>query len=251
MARPRSPDFVPRLLQAAARVFARNGLKRARMADIAREMRVAHGSLYNYVESKEALFLLLVERWGHLDSDLADRKLPIKTPPMQSIVNRLKQRVDDTFALPALDGALSRRHAANPRGELEGVVRELFVRTEESREGATMLERSALDVPELYHLFFQQVRRGLFDRMTRYVGSRMEDGDFQKGDPAVTARYIIETVTFFARHRHLDPEPQRLDDDRVRNSIIALVTRSVAAGDSKGHGHSRRLTRRTTRRRRS
>ena len=91
MARSRSPDFVPRLLKSAARVFARDGLKRARMADIARDMGVAHGSLYNYVESKEALFLLLVERWGHLDSDLANRALPIRTPSMPSIVSRLRQ----------------------------------------------------------------------------------------------------------------------------------------------------------------
>ena len=43
--RPRSPDFISRLLQAAARVFARHGLKRARMAEVARDMGVAHGSL--------------------------------------------------------------------------------------------------------------------------------------------------------------------------------------------------------------
>ncbi len=247
MARLRSPDFVPRLLQAAARVFARNGLKRARVADIAREMGVAHGSLYNYVESKEALFLLLVERWGHLDSDLANRELPIRTPSMQDIVERLRQRVDDTFPLPALDAALSRRRPASPGRELEGVVRELFVRTEESREGATILERSALDVPELYHLFFEQVRRGLFDRMTRYVAMRMQDGDFQMGEPAVTARFIIETVTFFARHRHLDPDPQSLNDHTVRNSIIGLVTRSLTlAADDDRHNHPKRPTRRAT-----
>ena len=73
MVRPRSPEFVPRMLAAAARVFARTGLKQARMTDIAREMGVAHGSLYNYVESKEALFLLLVEQWGRPDLQLGDR----------------------------------------------------------------------------------------------------------------------------------------------------------------------------------
>jgi AcrR family transcriptional regulator len=252
MVRQRSPDFMPRLLQAAARVFARNGLKRTRMADIARDMGVAHGSVYNYVESKEALFLLLVERWGNLDSDLADRQLPIKTPSMQRIVDQLKKRVDNTFPLSALDAALARRRPADPDRELESVVRELFLRTEESREGATILERSALDVPELYHLFFEQVRRGLFDRMTRYVAARMRDGDFHKGDPVVAARFIIETVTFFARHRHLDPEPQKLDDETVRNSIVALVTRSLAPpAGSRSHSRPTPLRKRANRRTRS
>jgi AcrR family transcriptional regulator len=239
MVRPRSPDFLPRLLQAAARVFARNGLKRARMADIASEMGVAHGSLYNYVESKEALFLLLVERWGQLDSDLATRELPIKTPSMQSIVTQLRHRVDETFPLPALDSAVKRRRPVDASRELEEIVRELFVRTEESREGATILERSALDVPELYQLFFEQVRQGLFDRITRYVTMRMQAGDFARADPAVTARFIIETVTFFARHRHLDPAPTTFDDDTVRHSIVALITRSLIA-PSEGERSGRR-----------
>ena len=62
MARQRSADFLDRLLAAATKVFAEKGLQRARMSDVAREMGVAHGSLYNYVESKEALFYLLVDR---------------------------------------------------------------------------------------------------------------------------------------------------------------------------------------------
>jgi AcrR family transcriptional regulator len=53
------------------------------MTDVAREMGVAHGSLYNYVESKEALFLLLVEQWGRIGADLRDRELPIKTSSIQ------------------------------------------------------------------------------------------------------------------------------------------------------------------------
>ena len=230
MVRHRSADFVPRLLEAAARVFARQGLKGSRMADIAREMGVAHGSVYNYVESKEALFLLLVDQWGRGDLDLRDRELPLKTPPMESIVSRLRQRVTETFTLPALDAALTRRRPANPQAELRAVVQELFDQTERSREGATILERSARDVPELFGLFFEQVRRDLFDRMTRYVTIRMQDGALYETDPQTAARFIIESVTFFARHRFLDPHPQTLDGGAVRQTIVDLVTRSLTVG---------------------
>jgi AcrR family transcriptional regulator len=230
MVRHRSADFVPRLLQAATRVFARQGLKGSRMADIAREMGVAHGSLYNYVESKEALFLLLVDQWGRADLDLRERELPLKTPPMERIVSRLRQRVAETFPLPALDAALRRRRPANPQAELRAVVEELFDQTERSREGATILERSARDVPELFGLFFEQVRRDLFERMTRYLTIRMQDGAFHGTDPPTAARFIIESVTFFARHRFLDPHPQTLDDGAVRQTIVDLVTRSLSVG---------------------
>jgi AcrR family transcriptional regulator len=148
VARPRSDDVVPRLLRAATHVFGRKGLKRARMTDIAREMGVAHGSLYNYVESKEALFLLLIDRWGNLDHR-AGTQLPIKTPSMTRIVERLQDRIESVFPLPTLDGAIARTRLSDPQEELESIARELYVRTEESREGADILERSALEMPEL------------------------------------------------------------------------------------------------------
>ena len=171
---------------------------------------------------------------------------------MPSIVSRLRQRVDDTFPLRALDAALARRHPGNPGRELEGVVRELYERTEESREGATILERSAVDVPELYQLFFEQVRRGLFDRMTRYVTMRMQSGDFRHLEPAVTARFIIETVTFFARHRHLDPDPQTFNDPAVKSAIVDLVMHSLTpATGGKHRKPARRRARRATTRTRS
>ena len=227
MVRPRSPEFVPRMLTAAARVFARTGLKQARMADVAREMGVAHGSLYNYVESKEALFLLLVEQWGNPDVNLEDRELPLRTPSMANIVEQLRRRVHDTFPLPSLDAALKRKTVSDAQEELRTIVRELFVQTERSRDGATILERSARDVPELFGLFFEQVRRDLFSRLTRYVAMRMTTGHFHSADPPTAARFIIETVTFFARHRFMDPHPQDLDDDAVRQTIVDLTTRSL------------------------
>jgi hypothetical protein len=140
---------------------------------------------------------------------------------------RLRNRVDETFQLPALDAALRIGRPSDAAGELREVVRELFVRTEETREGATILERSALDVPELYQLFFGQVRQRLFDRMTRYVTMRIHAGGFALADPVVAGRFIIETVTFFARHRHLDPAPTTFNDDIVRHSIVDLITRSL------------------------
>jgi AcrR family transcriptional regulator len=215
------------MLAAAARVFARTGLKQARMTDIAREMGVAHGSLYNYVESKEALFLLLVEQWGRPDLQLDDRELPLRTPSMASIVEQLRQRVHDTFPLPSLDAALKRNTVADADAELRAVVLELFVQTERSRDGANILERSAREVPELFGLFFEQVRRDLFGRLTRYVATRMMTGDFHAADPPTAARFILESVTFFARHRFQDPQPQDLDTDAVRQTIVDLVTRSL------------------------
>ena len=80
MARSRPPDRFQQLWDAALRVFGSKGLRRARMADIAREMGVSPGSLYNYVESKEALFAWLVDRGGEAGPVAAPASPPASDP---------------------------------------------------------------------------------------------------------------------------------------------------------------------------
>ena len=58
------------VVEAAARVFARKGFRRSQMADVAREAGVSPGNLYNYVESKEELFFLVLQHTlGRRQSD--------------------------------------------------------------------------------------------------------------------------------------------------------------------------------------
>jgi AcrR family transcriptional regulator len=233
MARQRSADFLDRLLAAATRVFADKGLQRTRMSDIAREMGVAHGSLYNYVESKEALFYLLVDRGANPPSGWQPKSWPVRTPGRGRVLNRLREQIAADFALPQLDAALERRRVPEIRAELEGIVRELYDRTEKTRQPATIITRSAADLPDLFKLFFVQVRRDLIRRLTRYVQSRIEQGYFPADlDAAAAGRFVLETVTTFARHRYADPDPQPLDDAAARETVVRLIVRALV-GDRK------------------
>ncbi|MBA2742468.1 MAG: TetR/AcrR family transcriptional regulator [Actinobacteria bacterium] len=55
------------ILDAAVRVFARGGYHGSRVGDIAEEAGIAHGLLYHYFESKEAvLHAVFRENWGEL-----------------------------------------------------------------------------------------------------------------------------------------------------------------------------------------
>ena len=56
----------------------------------------------------------------------------------------------------------------------------------------------------------------------------MDEGHFSSGlDPAVAGRFVLETVTTFARHRHADPDPQSLDDAAVRETVLRLIVRGL------------------------
>src|SRR5437764_2493949 len=64
MAAPAATDKRRAILDAAVRVFARQGFHTCRVADIAEEAGVAYGLVYHYFSSKEEILdTLFVERW--------------------------------------------------------------------------------------------------------------------------------------------------------------------------------------------
>ena len=83
MARTAPTDRFEQLVDAATRVFIEGGYKRTQMADVADAMGVAKGTVYLYVESKEALFDLAVR--------LADSPRPL-TPPLNLPLRPARRR---------------------------------------------------------------------------------------------------------------------------------------------------------------
>jgi len=197
------------------------------MADVAREAGVAPGTLYTYVESKEALFALVLERASRKGLEPPD-ELPVPTPPPGELLKRLERGLLWGTRLPLLDEALRRRKVTDARAELEAIVRELWDLIAQSRRLADVLERSARDWPELADLFYRQMRRSLFADLTAYIDRRAARGFLRPAKhPEVVARFIVETVTWFARHRHGDPDTA-LDDDIARAEVVDLIVHAVA-----------------------
>jgi TetR/AcrR family transcriptional regulator, fatty acid metabolism regulator protein len=90
----RAPDRRTVILKAAIKVFARYGYSRARTAVIAREARVAEGTIYNYFKSKDDLILTIFEQsWRGLIGRLRENLLPIKDP-IQKMAVVMTQVVD-------------------------------------------------------------------------------------------------------------------------------------------------------------
>ncbi len=227
MARTRPADRFSQLRDAALAVFAAKGLRRARMCDVAEAMGVSAGSLYNYVESKEALFHWLVEL-GSAGAVEEPAKLPIPTPPPGATEALLRARLAEGMRLPALEAALARRRVGDARAELRGIVLEFYQRIERTRGPLAAIERSAIDQPELYEIYFRGARRALFADLERYVARRAKSGHFAEvGDAGVAARFLVETVSYFGRHRFGDPDPELLPDpDAVREEIVRRIVAS-------------------------
>ena len=88
MAAPATTDKRRLILDAAVRVFARQGFHTCRVADIADEASVAYGLVYHYFSSKdEILDTLFLERWAMMLAAIehADRSQPAPRAKLRAI----------------------------------------------------------------------------------------------------------------------------------------------------------------------
>ena len=216
------PDRLGQLVDCAARVFIEQGYARTQMADIAAALGVAKGTLYLYVESKEALFDLVAR---HADDPRAEwPPLPIRTPKPGATTKYVRDRLMAETSPVALTAALAATRVANVRRELEGIVRELYDLVAKNRRGIKLLDRSAPDYPELAALWFDQGRVGLIGLLAKYLADRMRRKLLRPlPDPSIAARLLIETIVFWAVHRHWDPHPQTVDEALAKETVVQFV----------------------------
>ncbi|HEY4485687.1 MAG TPA: TetR/AcrR family transcriptional regulator [Nitrospiria bacterium] len=91
----RTPDKKPLILKAAIKIFARHGFSRARTAAIAREARVAEGTIYNYFKSKDDIIVTIFDQTWR-DQINALKKL---TGPMESPLEKLSAVISSVMEL--------------------------------------------------------------------------------------------------------------------------------------------------------
>ena len=215
------------IVEGAQRVFSRNGFRRTQIADVAREIGLSPGLVYHYFESKEALFHTALEHAFDPDASPVPDQLPVPTPKRNATRDMVRGHVERWAGAPLVDAARARRRPRDPRAELVEIVGGFYDAAERRRRGADLLEHSAQEFPELAALWFGEVRRSHFDNFARYFAQRMDEGQFRRmPDARVAARIVIEIVVFFSRHRHRDPY-EKLDDDAVRDSLLAFVTAAL------------------------
>ena len=216
------------LIDAATAVFLEQGYRRTQVADVAARMGLSKGSIYTYVESKEALFdcvLRHADRSDHID---LPETLPVATPPPESTLEMVQGRLAEEGTLPALNAALSRLRVANLSAELEAVLGELYDALARHRTAIKLLDRCASDYPELAKLWHRAGRAGALSLLDRYLDDRARRGRLRRfEDGAVAARIVLETLVFWAVHRHWDPSPQAIDEASAKRTVLAFLTSAL------------------------
>ena len=229
MARAIPDDRFDQLVACATQVFIEHGYRRTQMADVAAAMGVAKGTLYLYVESKEALFDLVCR---HADTEPPiprPKTLPVPTPKPGATLRYVAARLADNPIPPTIAAALSRSRITDPAAELAAIVGELYDTLARHRRALKLLDRSARDYPELAALWFEGGRGALIALLVQYLDGRIAKGRLRRvPDTTAAARLIIETVAFWAMHRHWDAHPQIVDEAVARETVVRFIVGALA-----------------------
>jgi TetR/AcrR family transcriptional regulator, fatty acid metabolism regulator protein len=179
------------ILEAAVHVFARNGYHTSRVADVAAEAGVAHGLVYHYFSSKEALLdAVFRETWDGLLE--AFRRVEASGEPAREQLRQVAAIVLRTWRRdPDLIRVLVREVARSPQlqaqaddvGEVLGVIERIVARGQAAGE-----LRDDLDA----RLSAWIVWGALEELLTGWVLGRLPDSD---EDVTVAERTVVELLS--------------------------------------------------------
>jgi len=241
MARTRDPERLDRILECATRTFIARSFRRARMSHVAEEAGLAPGTLYLYFESKEALFATVLRRAFLLERFSAPRRLPVRDPGRKAILEFIRARFAEEWRLEPVAGAGRNGAPAVERGgrvrpatraearrEVEALIRDLYRKVDRFRFAVRVMERSALDWPELFDLHFRTMRRGVLRQLETWMATRIDQGRLRPLPHVPTAaRIVLETVAWFAMHRHFAPDSATIADRDAEETVVDLLVHAL------------------------
>ncbi len=216
---------------AATEVFGRLGYRGTRTADVAARAGMSAGSIFTYVESKEALFhLVFLLGFGYLDESIPS--LPLARPAdgeTGALIERHRRAVPES----CMRAALQVDHLADVEIEVRDIIKERYAIVAGLWPVLAVIERCAVELPELEALYFGRARAAHFERMTRYVKKRADAGYLRAWpESAIAARLVTETIAWFAWKRHEERDARLYDDELVQQVVVEFLAAGLLAQGS-------------------
>ena len=223
------------LIEVATKIFVARGYRLTQMSDVAEALGVAKGTLYGYVESKEALFDAAVRFADDPGAAPEPGALPLPTPAagstVQYVQNRLTQEARELKVVQALSLPKGTRAKAD---EFEHIVRDLYRRMSRNRRALKLVDRCAIDHPELASVWFEQGRYGQVALLAAYLEKHIAKGRLRAvPNVQLAARMVLETIALWAIHMPWDASPRPFADDEVENAVVDMLV----------HAHVKETTR--------
>lgn len=152
----RGADRTREVAKAALACFSDTGFRLTQIADVSEQMGVSVGTIYRYVESKEALFhLAALEAVDQLPDTLS---LPVKVSGLEDTVAVIGSLVSQDRLWPILQTAAKTTAPADVKVEARAIAGELYDAMSARAPLISLLDRCAQDIPDLADIFDRRIR---------------------------------------------------------------------------------------------
>lgn len=209
---------------AALAAFCDGGFRLTQIAHVAERLGVSVGTIYRYVDSKEALFhLAVLEALGEAPETLA---APLKVRGIDDTTQRLREVVARDRLWSRLDAAL----AAAPGDvatEAREIAEQLYASLSLRAPAIRLLDRCAHEIPELAEIFDREVRATLMNNLTAWVLMRGLADEGGMPSAAVLARGAMEAIAWLAKSRRGDPTAAWMPEDDARAAAVQIFVNAL------------------------
>jgi len=189
------------IVEAATRVFAEKGFRRATTREVARAAGVSEGTIYNYFEDKDAILLAILDR-----------------------LNETEWRAED----------FEQGMATDFRGFLEEYLRRRMSLIWENREVFRVVLSEILVNSELRKLYLQRVVEPTMKIAEENFRSRMEQGEVRETDAPLAMRFVAGAVLGVLVLGLLGDEEINSRSDEVPDVLAGLLIHGLGEGDRRG-----------------
>ena len=208
------------IAQAALAAFQSGGYRLTQIVHVSERLGVSVGSIYRYVESKEALFhIAALESLDRLPDTLP---LPVKVRGLEETVAVISEMAAADPLWPTLRGVVGRPPSADPKAEAREIAGELFDVMRARAGFINLLDRCAQDIPELAEFFDARIRRRLMADLVTWVVRRGLAADGGRADAEALARGAMEAVAWLAKNRPGDRTAGAISDAQARAAAVRI-----------------------------
>ena len=88
--------------------------------------------------------------------------------------------------------------------------------------------QTAIDLPELRTGFYVKGRRSFLKKIEAYLQARIDNGQLRPvPDTAAATRFIVESISWFANHRHGDQDSANITDDGAEQVCVDMLVHGL------------------------
>jgi AcrR family transcriptional regulator len=208
------------IARAALAAFQQNGYRLTQIVHVSERLGVSVGSLYRYVDSKEALFhIAALESLERLPQT---SPLPVKVRGLDETVAVISELAMADPLWPTLRELVGRLPSSDAKAEAREIAGELFDVMLARARFINLLDRCAQDIPELAEFFDARIRRRLMADLVTWVVRRGLAAEGGRADAEALARGAMEAVAWLAKNRPGDRTAGAISDAQARAAAVRI-----------------------------